>query len=53
MSEKDRCEIKFVPKGKSDWELELSGKCGATIQQIEALPGRKRRYVQRRIRVID
>ncbi len=54
MSEKpERCDIKFVPKGGDDWELELSGNCDETIKQVEALPPRKRRYIDRRIRVLD
>ena len=53
MSEKEKCEIKFIPKAKGDWELELSGDCGDTLKKVESLPDRKRRYIQRRIKVID
>ena len=49
----ERCDIKYVPKGRDDWELELSGNCGETLQKLEALPPRKRRYIERRIRVVD
>ena len=54
MQEKrEKCDNKFVPTGRDDWELELSGNCGETLQQMEALPPRKRRYIERRIRVLD
>ena len=51
MTDTDRCEIKFVPKGKSDWELELSGNCDNTLKVIEDLPPRKRGYLNRRLRI--
>jgi len=54
MSEKpERCEIKVVSKGEGDWELTLSGDCTKTLQQLDSLAPRKRRYLQRRIRLVD
>jgi hypothetical protein len=47
----ERCKISIVPKGKNDWTLELSGDCGDTLKVIEALPPRKRGYLNRRLRI--
>ena len=35
------------------WKLKLSGDCGETLEEIEALPPRKRDYLKRRIEVED
>jgi len=53
MFDKEKCEIRIAPKGKDDWTLELSGDCSETLKQLEALPPRRRRYLERRTRIID
>ncbi len=49
----ERCEIKVVPHPVKGIELELKGNCSDALKIIEALPPRRRRYMQRRIKKVD
>jgi len=45
----ERCKIHIVNDSVTGWKLKLEGDCSNTLNQIEALPPRRRRYLKRRI----
>ncbi len=47
------CKYEWQLDPVKGWKLKLSGDCGDTLEQIEALPPRKRQYLKRRIEVED
>jgi len=49
----EKCKIKLVPDAVKGVELEMKGDCREALQVIEALPPRRRRYFERRLKIAD
>ncbi len=49
----DKCMIEFIQDPVTVWKMKLKGDCSKELELVDSMPKGKKRYLEKRLEVID